>query len=126
MNKIKNYKELLAEKQRLTLQLQEHRRLIEQDVDQLKVQVQPLVKSVSFAGKLFSRDKQQNLLGAGLGLSVEMLFRRLLRSNWLAGLVVPFLAHNVSSHITSTGKKTNWLGKLKNLFSTRKKSTVKK
>ncbi|MFT3825419.1 MAG: hypothetical protein QM731_15985 [Chitinophagaceae bacterium] len=117
MNKqVDNYNDLLAEKKRLQELLKVQRALIKQDVEELKEQVQPVANTVSFVSKIFSRDSQQTLLGVGLGMSVEVLLKKLLKTNWIARLIVPGLARNISSHFTSANAENNWTGIISKLF----------
>lgn len=113
---IRTYNDLLAEKQRLKELLDVHRDLIKNDVEQLKMHVEPVVNTVSFAGKLFSRDGSQSLLGLGIDMSVELLVKKLFKSNWLARTFLPGLLRNISSHLTTTNAANSLTGLFKKYF----------
>ena len=93
---IRSYQDLLLEEQRLSLLADWHKDQLRDDVEQLKKQLAPVTKLVSFVGQLAAPVKKHPILGAGIGMGAgflaEKVIGRLGPVGWLAGLAIPFLA----------------------------------
>lgn len=102
MNKshIKSYSDLLAEKQCLTLLLEEKKIIIQAEYEALKVKLKPLTTVVEVAEKVMTRDKSNPLLNAGIDFGVNILLKKLLLRNagFIVKLLVPIMAKNFISH----------------------------
>ncbi len=115
MNKnIRTYEDLLREKEKLEGLYKAQKDLLQLDMKQLRVELQPALKTARLMGKLFSRDKDRSLVGVGAERLVDFLFQSLVlrKAGWITKLVVPLLAKNVTSHVIAEGKQ-NWLQKLR-------------
>jgi hypothetical protein len=107
MNKtIRTYEDLLKERHRLEVLLRSQKDIIRQDITELKMQLQPAVKAVSFLGKIFTREKNNVLLAGGINHLIDLLFKKIVlsKSSWLTRLVVPFFIKNYSSHFVAEHK----------------------
>jgi len=114
--KIRTYKELLEEKERLKAIVKVQREVVNQDFRELGESLEPVRSAVSFAGKLFTRDESNVLLNIGAGTAIDLLIRNVLlsKAGWFTRIVVPFFLKNFSSHFNSNGvvkKIFSWIGK---------------
>jgi hypothetical protein len=103
---VKTYEDLVKERHRLEVLLQAQKELIRQDVVELKQQVHPAVKAISFLGKIFTRGKDNLLLAGGINHLIDLLFKKIIlsKSGWLTRLVIPFFIKNYSSHLVAEHK----------------------
>jgi hypothetical protein len=103
--KIKSYKELLEEKERLKSLLKFQREQVNADFQAIGQQLQPVKSAMSFAGKIFTRDESNLLVNLGAGAFIELVLKRLFLSNagWFTRSIIPFFLKNYSSHF---GKKS--------------------
>ena len=116
---IRSYKELLEEKERLELLLSDQKKLLRQDIDEIKQEIAPVKKAISVASKFFTRDSSNILLTSASDTVIDMLVRRVVlsKAGWLARFLVPFLIKNFSSHILADNKNKllrklfSWIGK---------------
>jgi len=117
MNKINSYEDLLKEKERLQLQLEVHRSAIEMHVDDIKQKLNPLKNVVRFISNFTAPPATNTLVGTGLGLSLELLIRKLLfaKTGWVTRLVGPILLKNFSANMIKKNKDT-LIQKVKSLF----------
>ena len=107
MNKtIRTYEDLLKERHRLEVLLRSQKDIIRQDITELKMQLQPAVKAVSFLGKIFTREKNNVLLAGGINHLIDLVFKKIVlsKSTWLTRLVIPFFIKNYSSHFVAEHK----------------------
>jgi hypothetical protein len=115
MTKIQTYEDLVKEKQQLEVLLQAQKELIRYDITELRKELQPAADTISFIGKIITRDKSNAILTGGANRVIDLLFRKLIlaRSGWLTRLIVPFLLKNYSSHLIAEKKE----GLINKLFS---------
>jgi hypothetical protein len=108
MNKITTYDELLREKERLELQLQVHQAAVKMHIEDIKKKLNPLRNVVHFFSNFTAGGATDTLLGTGLGLSVEMLIRRIFfsRTGWITKMVAPILIKNFSANMLTKNKKS--------------------
>jgi hypothetical protein len=101
MNKrITSYQTLLEEQQRLHDLLHDHKLQIMEDIKELKEEIKPVMRVVSFLGKLAIPNVTTNsALNIGTGVALEWILKRLIgSSNPLLRFVIPAIARNYSSH----------------------------
>lgn len=117
--RIQSYQDLLDEKKRLETLLRQQKEAFHQDIREIKEDIRPVMSTLSFAGKLVTREKGNILLNAGANTVINLLVRKLLlaRAGWFTKWVVPFLLKNYSSHIIADNKQSimdtlsSWIGK---------------
>ena len=104
--RFKTYDDLLKERNQLEVLLQAQRELIREDIKELKETLQPAVKTLSLAGKFFTRENNNILVAGGINHLVDMLFKKVIlaRFGWFSRLVIPFLVKNFSSHVVAERK----------------------
>ncbi len=119
MNKIKTYKDLLQEEQRLLAQLKETEVLIRDDIAGVKEGLKPIGNVVRTIGKFTTRDRTNAFANFGLDFSVDLLVRRFLlaRAGWFTKILIPYLIKNYSSHIISEQQRAKLMEKINNFFS---------
>jgi hypothetical protein len=100
MNNITNYRELLVEKQRLTLLLEERKILLQTEFEEVKEKLKPLSHLVNVVGKLSSKDTGNPLLNVGVSIGVNLLLKNVLLRNagWIVKLLMPAMVKNYLSH----------------------------
>jgi len=116
MNKtIRTYEDLLEYKSNLQKQLYIQKQLIYEDVDEIKEELKPVSDIVKNLGKFFAPSEDQSWIVRGTNTIVDLVVRNIFlkKSGWLARAIVPFLAHNISSHLVSDNKN----GLLQKVFS---------
>lgn len=103
---IRTYDDLLAEKTRLKALLQVQKAVIRQDVEEIKVELQPVKNAISMVGKFTTRDKSNPLLTGATETIIDLVVKRMIlsRTGWLTKLVVPFIMKNVSSHLVNANQ----------------------
>lgn len=114
MNKrFTTYEELVKEKQYLHLQIQAKKQVINNDIQEIKAQLQPARDAIEFVKKITSKDKSSILLNIGSDLAINTIVKRLIlsRTGWLTKLVIPYLLKNYSSHFLAE-QKDKWFNKL--------------
>ena len=111
---IHSYKDLLDEKQRLEVLLEEQRQLIRHDVQELKTQLEPLKHVIDFIRKIITKDKTSLLLTIGSDIVITSVVKRFIlsRAGWLVRTVVPYFLKNYSSHFLAE-QKEKWIEKLR-------------
>ena len=104
---IHSYDDLLNEKERLKILLNDQKQAIRNEVMLLKDSLNPIKSIAKTIGHLTSPDKSLGLLNAGLSFSLDLLLRKFLlkKSGWLVKLAAPFIIRNVLSHFAA--KKIN-------------------
>ncbi|PZR27094.1 MAG: hypothetical protein DI535_11815 [Citrobacter freundii] len=119
---IRTYDDLLNEKARLKELLQAQKQLIRADVEEIKLEFQPVKNAIGVIGKFTTRDKSNPLLTTATETVIDLVVRKLIlsRSGWLTKMVVPFLMKNVSSHLVNENQGAIF-SKLFSLFSKKKK-----
>lgn len=119
---IRTYNDLLAEKARLKELLQAQKELVRADVEEIKMELQPVKTAIGVIGKFTTRDKSNPLLTSATEGLIDLVVRKMIlsRSGWLTKIVVPFLMKNVSSHLVNENQGAIF-SKLFSLFSKKKK-----
>ena len=115
MNKsIQSYKDLLKEKERLELLVQTQKMIIHEDVQQLKVQLQPARDVLHFVKKLTTRDKSSLLLTIGSDILINSVVRQFIlsRAGWFMRTIIPYFLKNYSSHVL-VEQTEKWMDKLR-------------
>lgn len=101
MTKISNYKELVAERQRIQMELTLQKAQINEEIQEIKDKLKPVTGILSF----FNTSKKQSLkstamqVGANIGIDVLLRNTLLGRASWLSRLIVPFIAKKISSKV---------------------------
>lgn len=95
-SRITNYKELLAEEQRLLAQLKIQKMRIDADLSDLKNEAKPVIDVFSFAGKVVSRNNSNAVVNTLVDLLIARIFSK---SNFFVWLIFPTLLSNLSSHL---------------------------
>ena len=116
MTNIHSYKELLEEKQRLTLLLAERKVLVKAEFEDIKVKLKPAKAAWEWIQKLTSKDTSNPLLNAGIDVGVNLLLKKVLLRNagFIVKLVMPFIVKNFLSH--EVAEKENLFSKIAGLF----------
>jgi len=114
MNKrIRSYDELLIEKRRLEILLQSQKELIAEDLHIIKNDLQPAIDTISFLGKITTRDNRGLLITGAANQVIDLVFKKVIlnRAGWLTKQIVPFFLKNFSSHYIAE-HKDEWVRKL--------------
>ncbi len=121
MSKITTYEELVREKERLQLQLEVNKAAVRVHIEDLKQKLSPLKNILRFFSNFTAPPGQNTLLSSGLGLSLEVLIRRLFfaKTGFITRLVGPILLKNFSTNVLKN--KTGFLRKIKSIFKSGKK-----
>ena len=100
MNNITTYNDLMQEKQRLSLLLEERKILVKTEFEEIKLKLKPLTNIVEVVEKMSSKDTSNPLLNAGISMGVNFLLKNVLLRNagWITRLILPVLAKNYLSH----------------------------
>jgi len=119
MNRITTYDELLREKQRLQLQLEVHKSAVKTHVDEIKKKLNPVKNVIRFFSNFTSAPAANTLVGTGLGLSLELLIRKIFfsKTGWLTRMVGPILLKNFSANMLKKNKNV-LIKKVKSIFHT--------
>ncbi len=115
-NSIRNYNDLLLEKQRLTLLLNERKILLKTEFEEVKISLKPVKRVFEIVGKFTSKDSSNPLLTASIDMGINLVVKNFLLRNagWIVKLVMPALLKNYLSHeITEDG---NFLSKVGNFI----------
>jgi hypothetical protein len=109
-NDVTSYKELLEEKQKLQVLIQNQKNIIRHDLQELKTQFKKEIKPAIDAGKFVKKitaaeARNKTVLTIGARLAIDLLARTMLRnSNIFVRTFLPVIAKNISHRIFS--KKT--------------------
>jgi hypothetical protein len=117
MNKVTSYEELIREKERLELQLEVHKTAIRGHVADIKKKLDPVRKVFHFFSNFTAPPATNTLVGTGLGLSLELLIRKLFfaRTGWITKMLGPVLLKNFSANMLKKNKNT-LVKKVKSFF----------
>jgi hypothetical protein len=118
MSKIRTYKDLLAEEQRLQQVLKRQEILIREDLISLKENIEPVKKVYDQVHKIFTRDNRVPLFNVGLEMSIDLLLRRFVfrRAGWFVKTFIPYVVKNYASHIIGEEKRKAIIRKIEELF----------
>ena len=119
MSKIKNYKDLLQEEQRLLSELKTKEVEIRNNLAGVRRGLRPIGRVMNTISKFTTRDKTGAFSNFGLDFGIDLIVRRfiLAKAGWLTKILVPYLLKNYSSHIISEQQKSRIMEKINNLFS---------
>ena len=100
MNNITTYNDLVQEKQRLSLLLEERKILVKTEFEEIKLKLKPLTHIVEVVEKMSSKDTSNPFINAGISMGVNFLLKNVLLRNagWITRLVLPVLAKNYLTH----------------------------
>jgi len=120
--RIRTYEDLLKYKESLQIQLKEQKELIYYDIQEIKEELKPVQEAVKQIGHFFVPSEDHSWLVKGTNTIIDMLLRNIFlrKSGWVVRAVVPFLVHNISSHLVAQNKN-GIVRKVFNLFSKSKK-----
>ena len=118
MSKIKNYKDLLQEEQRLLSQLKTKEVEIRNNLAGVKRGLKPIGRVMNIISKFTTRDKTGAFSNFGLDFGIDLIVRRfiLAKAGWFTKILVPYLLKNYSSHIISEQQKARIMEKVNNFF----------
>lgn len=118
MSKIKTYKELLQEEQRLQQVLKGQETMIRQDLLSMQENLEPIKRVYDQVHKVFTRDNRVPVFNIGLELGIDVLLRRLIlaKAGWFAKTFVPYVVKNYASHIIGEEKRKAIIKKIEELF----------
>ena len=111
MSNITTYAELMTEKQRLKLLLNEREIQLKTEFEDFKVKLKPLGSILEFTEKITTKDRHNPLVNMGIDVGVNFLLKKVLFRNagWMIKLVTPFVVKNFLSH--EVGDKATWIDK---------------
>lgn len=97
---IRSYDDLLQEKQKLKLLLEERKILVQSEFEAIKVKLKPVGAIIDTVEKMTTKDKSNPLINIGIDVGVNLLLKKLLLRNagFIAKLLLPLLAKNYLSH----------------------------
>lgn len=100
MNNIATYDDLMQEKRRLKLILEQRKILVQTEFEEIKVKLKPVTHVIDMVEKLSSKDRSNPLLNMGIDVGVNLLLKKVLLRNagFIVKLLVPLLAKNYLSH----------------------------
>jgi hypothetical protein len=108
MNKsIRTYDELVEYQRNLQQLLYAQKELIRYDIEDIKEQVRPVTEIAAKATKLFVPSGDQSLLVKIANTAIDLLMKNVVmkKSGWVTKVVIPFLVHNISSHLVADNKE---------------------
>jgi hypothetical protein len=108
MTRINNYDDLVAERIRIELLIDDRKQIIHDRLEDITEKIAPLF-SILGALKIFKKDDSGNhsVLKLGSSLAIDLLVGQKLLKNagWLTRLIVPTLLKTVSAGVISFKKK---------------------
>ena len=115
--KITTYKQLLEEKERLTVLLRLQQEQVQEDFREIKEELRPLTHITSALGMFVKRKSGSMLSNLGINLIVNGFVKKVLlsKTGWVTRFIVPFLLKNYASHLVQEPEKL--VSKLMKLFS---------
>jgi hypothetical protein len=97
---IRSHKDLLAEQDRLRLQMKVQKEQIREDLVEIKEEFKPVLSLVRIIGKFTNRETRNDaLVTTGSSLAIDLLVKKFLSGNLLTRLFLPPMLKNVSSHV---------------------------
>jgi hypothetical protein len=102
--------------------LEIQRQKIKDDWQDLKDEFIPVKNVFGAVGQMTHADKSNPLVNFGLKVASDLFLKNfvLAKAGWITKLAVPFVVKNYSSHVLAR-KGGHFLGKVANLFSSKKR-----
>ena len=99
--RIRTYKDLLAEKERLNNLVQYQQQVIQDDIGDIKEELKPLTNIGGTIAKFFTRKSGSFITDLGINLVVNGLVKNVLlsKSGWFTRFVIPRLLKNYASNL---------------------------
>jgi hypothetical protein len=116
MTKLSTYDELISERQRLKLQLQEEKVEMMGELAIIRQKLKPVSTMVEFAEKLVTKDKTNPVVDTGLSIGVDLLLRKVVLRNagWIVKLLAPLFVRNYLSH--EIHENSGWIQKIEHFI----------
>jgi hypothetical protein len=97
---ITDYDTLVSEQKRLKELLKIQKRIIQEDIQQLRYELNPAVQALSTLSKFTTSDKNNSspALRMGANATIDWAVKNLLRSRPLLRFIVPVILKNYTSH----------------------------
>jgi hypothetical protein len=116
MTKLSTYDELLSERQRLKLRLQEEKVELMGELEIIRQKLKPVSTMVEFAEKLVTKDKTNPFVDTGLAIGVDLLLRKVVLRNagWIIKLLAPLFVRNYLSH--EIHENSGWIQKIEHFI----------
>jgi hypothetical protein len=97
---ITDYETLVSEQKRLRELLKIQKRIIQEDIQQLKYELNPAVRALSTLSKFTSTDKKDNspVLRLGTNATIDWALKNLLASRPILRFILPVILKNYTSH----------------------------
>ncbi len=119
--RINSYEELMEEKARLKLLLDEQKGVLRQDFNLIKEEFTPVRNAISVIGKITTRDNSSWLLATAADTAIDIFVRKFIlsKAGWVTRIILPFFMKNLSSHLIADNKDKifnkifSWFGKEK-------------
>ncbi len=111
-NSIATYDDLVTEKKRLTLLLQDRKMELKAEYEDLKAKLKPLGTMAEFAQKITTKDRSNPLVSTGIEIGVNFLLRNLVfrKAGWAVKILAPLFVRNYLSH--EANENGGWLDKV--------------
>lgn len=96
--KVFTYKDLLAEEQRLTMELKRNKARVMEDINIIIKKLQPAGQALNFMSKLSGSTGKPGLLSTGVDIALDLVSKKYLfrRSGWLVTLAGSYVVRLVS------------------------------
>ena len=111
---IYTYDDLEKEEQRLSTLVTWHTNQLKSDVEEIKKDLLPVAKAISFVGRLTAPISKNSLLGAGVGVGAGLLAETIAFSaagpvKWISRFISPFLFKKLAGGLVQrlVNKKIN-------------------
>jgi hypothetical protein len=116
MTKLSTYDELLSERQRLKLQLQNEKVELMGELEIIRQKLKPVSTMIEFAEKLVTKDKTNPVVDTGLSIGVDLLLRKVVlrNSGWIIKLLAPLFVRNYLSH--EIHENSGWIQKIEHFI----------
>lgn len=105
--RIRTYKELLAEKERLNTLVKYQAQVIQEDIADIKEELKPLTNVGATIGKFFTRKSGSFITDLGINLLVNGFVKKILlsKTGWFTRFIIPKLLKNYASHLVAEPEK---------------------
>ena len=104
---IRTYDDLLEYQKGLQQLLYAQKELIRYDIEEIKEQVRPVTEIAAKVTKLFVPSGDQSILVKITNTVIDLLVKNIVtkKSGWITKAIIPFLLHNISSHLVADNKE---------------------